>query len=82
MAIGLGDRLPESSQRDELGWLRWAWGGTERARWCRIMNLLGGLGPGERRSNPPASAAPVRRLWAATTKVHNAQLQVQSVCVF
>ncbi|MGZ5973247.1 MAG: hypothetical protein ACXWPK_07515, partial [Isosphaeraceae bacterium] len=38
--------------------------------------------PGVRRSNPPASAAPVRRLWAATTKVHNAQLQVQSVCVF
>ena len=57
-------------------------GGTERARWCRMMNLLGGLGPGVRRSNPPASAAPVRRLWAATTKVHNAQLQVQSVCVF
>ena len=82
MAIGLGERLPESSQRDALGWLRRARGGTERARWCRMMNLLGGLGPGVRRSNPPASAAPVRRLWAATTKVHNAQLQVQSVCVF
>ncbi len=81
IAIGLGERLPESSQRDALGWFRWA-RGTERARWCRMMNLLGGLGPGVRRSNPPASAAPVRRLWAATTKVHNAQLQVQSVCVF
>ena len=57
-------------------------GGTEWARWCRMMNLLGGLGPGVRRSNPPASAAPVRRLSAVTTKVHNAQLQVQSVCVF
>ena len=47
-----------------------------------MMNLLGGLGPDVRRSNPPASAAPVRRLSAVTTKVHNAQLQVQSVCVF
>ena len=82
MAIGLGERLPESSQRDALGSLRWARGGTEWARWCRMMNLLGGLGPGVRRSNPPASAAPVRRLSAVTTKVHNAQLQVQSVCVF
>src|SRR5262249_35111605 len=45
-------------------------------------DLLGGLGPGVRRSNPPGSAAPVRRLWAATTRVHNARLQVQSVCVF
>jgi hypothetical protein len=47
-----------------------------------MRNLLGGLGPGVRRSSPPASAAPVRRLWTATTRVHNAQLQVQSVCVF
>jgi hypothetical protein len=82
MAIGLGVRLPEQGQWDAPGWLRWARGGTERARWCRMLDLLGGRCPGVRRSNPPASAAPVRRLWAATTKVHNAQLQVQSVCVF
>ena len=47
-----------------------------------MVNLLGGLGPGVGRSNPPASAAPVRRLWAATTRVDNAQPQMQSVCVF
>jgi hypothetical protein len=46
-----------------------------------MRNLPGELGAGVRRSNPPASAAPVRRLWSATTKVHNAQLQVQSVCM-
>jgi hypothetical protein len=82
MAVGLGERFPESSQRDAPGWLRWARGGTERARWCRMRDLLGGLDPGVRRSNPPASAAPVRRLWAATAKVHNTPLQVQSVYVF
>jgi hypothetical protein len=82
MAVGLGERLPESSQRDAPGGLRGVRGGTGRARWCRMRDLLGGLDPGVRRSNSPASAAPVRRLWAVTAKVHNAPLQVQSVCVF
>ena len=82
LAIGLGESLPESSQREALEWLRWARGGTERARWCGMRDLLGGLRPGVWRSNPPGSATPVRRLWAATMAVHDARLQVQSVCVF
>ena len=81
MAVGLGECLPELRQRDAPGRLRWA-GGTERDRWCRMRNLPAGLGPGVRRSNPPALAAPVRRLWAAMTRVHKEELQVQSVCVF
>src|SRR3954454_18776306 len=47
-----------------------------------MRDLRGGLDPGVRRSNRPASAAPVRRLWAAMTRVHNLRTQVQSVCVF
>ena len=82
LAIGLGESLPESSQREALEWLRWARGGTERARWCGMRDLLGGLRPGVWRSNPLGSATPVRRLWAATMAVHDARLQVQSVCVF
>ena len=82
LAIGLRERGPESGQWDALGWLPWARGGTERARWCRMMDLLGGLGPGVRRSNPPASGAPVRRLWAATTRVHKEKRRMQSGCVF
>ena len=46
-----------------------------------MRELPGGPGPGGRRANPPASGAPVRRLWAAVTRVHKARLQVQSVCV-
>src|SRR4051812_9599215 len=47
-----------------------------------MRDLRGGLDPGVRRSNRLASAAPVRRLWAAMTRVHNLRPQVQSVCVF
>src|ERR1017187_8565486 len=58
MALGLGKCLPESRQRDAPGWLRWARGGTERARCCRMMILPGWDAPGEAGSNPPASRAP------------------------
>src|SRR4051794_22569521 len=47
-----------------------------------MRDLRGGPDPGVRRSNRPASAAPVRRLWAAMMRVHNLRTQVQSVCVF
>jgi hypothetical protein len=82
LPIGFGERLPKLGQRDAPGWLRWARGGTERVRWFRMRNLPGGFGPGVRRSNPPASRAPVCRLWAASRRVHKAELLVQSVCVF
>lgn len=82
MAVGLGERLPELGQRDATGRLRRARGGTERDRWFRMRNLPGGLGPGVRRSNPPASGAPVRRLWAAATRVHKQELRLQPACVF
>jgi hypothetical protein len=47
-----------------------------------MRNLPDGPVPGVRKSNPPASRAPVRRLWAAKTRVHKAELRVQSVCFF
>src|SRR3954454_4822504 len=47
-----------------------------------MTNLPAGVGPGVRRSNPPASKAPVRRLWAAVTWVHKEEPGMHSVCVF
>src|SRR2546423_906251 len=80
--MGLGKGLPELSQGEALERLLRARGGTEPSRWCRMRALLGGLGPGVRRANRPGEATPVRRLWASPMAVHNARLQVQSVCVF
>src|SRR3954452_13123040 len=82
MAIGLGEDLPELGQRGAPGRLRWARGGTERDRPSRMKYLPCGPGPGVWRSNPPASRAPVRRLWVATTRVHKDELLVPPVCVF
>ena len=82
LPIDFGERMPKLGQWDAPAWLRRARGGTERVRWFRMRNLPGGFGPGVRRSNPPASRAPVRRLWAASRRVHKAELLVQSVCVF
>src|SRR3954451_4503774 len=60
MASGLGGCLPEVRQGKAPRWVQWARGGTERARLCRMMILLGGPVSGDRGSSRPASGAPAR----------------------
>src|SRR4051794_6756435 len=81
MGVGLGECLPEVRQ-EEVRWLQWARGGTERDPRCRMMILPGGRVSGERGSTPPASGAPVRRLWATPPRDDKAELRVECVCLF
>ncbi len=82
MEVGLWERLPEAGQSDAPGRLRWARGGTGRARWDRMMVLRAEAVSGAVGSNLPASRAPEPQLWGSAQRIDKAKPPVQSVCVF
>src|SRR4051812_6767458 len=80
--LGRRECLPEVRQRETPRRSRWARGGTGRASRSRIPILRRATSPGERGSSPPASGAPVPRLWETAQRTNRAELRVQSACLF